>query len=278
MSSTPVSRIFEQLQLLFDSELAPRKKAEREKRVPVDHDTRIRNYRLIRSARKTLSLSVEDAQLIVRAPRRAPKYWIEEFIAQKQGWIEQQLKLEEQQLANKLRLQNGLQFTLAGHPKTLRYTFDPGRKVCRYSETADSLDIVLPEQDPAGANFLLHRTFFRWLNDRALKDLTTRTRNMAEQFNLSDKLGSIRLRRTRSKWGHCTSSGDIQYNPLIMLAPPSVINYLVAHELAHLQHRNHSRRFWTRVEKMDPDYRQAEQWLKDEGYRLAIDMPAKPTV
>ena len=125
-------------------------------------------------------------------------------------------------------------------------------------------------------NYLLHRTFFRWLDKEAINVLKNRTMHTAQRFHLDQRLGEIKLRRTKSKWGHCTSRGDIQYNPLIVLAPERVIDYLVAHELAHLLHRNHSNRFWLQVEKMHAEYRCAEKWLSEEGYRLAIDMPVRP--
>lgn len=232
-------------------------------------------YLLIRSRRKTLSVSIDNNKVIVRAPQRAPAAWIEEFLLQKQEWIELQLNREREQQANKIHLSNGLQFTLAGKPFTLLTKVDPTRKVARYSTQENSLQIALPDVTPDEKKYLLYRSFFRWMDKQALTELTGRTQQVAQQFGLDQRLGKINLRRTKSKWGHCAANGDIQYNPLIILAPETVIDYLVSHEVAHLLHRNHSKRFWNQVERMHPEYRQAEKWLKDEGYRLAIEIPVK---
>ncbi|MFB1001890.1 MAG: M48 family metallopeptidase, partial [Pseudomonadales bacterium] len=80
----------------------------------------------------------------------------------------------------------------------------------------------------------------------------------------------ISYRRTTSKWGHCTSEGNIQYNPLLMLAPQFVVDYIIAHEVCHLRHANHSKQFWNLVDGVYPQRNHAENWLKQHGHRLAI--------
>ena len=98
--------------------------------------------------------------------------------------------------------------------------------------------------------------------------LADKTRNRAAELGVT--VGDIRLRLTRSKWGHCTRSGIIQYNWLIALAPESVVDYLVIHEVCHRRHLNHSRAYWQLVESLCPDYLRRRQWLKDWGHTLVL--------
>lgn len=75
----------------------------------------------------------------------------------------------------------------------------------------------------------------------------------------------ISLRLTRSQWGSCSSRGNLSLSTLLMLTPPEVRDYVVVHELCHRKYMNHSRDFWTEVERVLPDYRRRRKWLKDNG-------------
>lgn len=86
--------------------------------------------------------------------------------------------------------------------------------------------------------------------------------------------GRITIRAQRSRWGSCSSKGNLNFNCLLMLAPEEVRDYVVVHELCHRKELNHSPRFWTEVERVLPDYRQREKWLKDNGSALIGRLPA----
>lgn len=82
------------------------------------------------------------------------------------------------------------------------------------------------------------------------------------------RCGRITIRCQKTKWGSCSSKGNLNFNLLLMLAPPEVIDYVVVHELCHLLEMNHSERFWANVERVLPDYRAGRQWLRQHGGEL----------
>ena len=84
----------------------------------------------------------------------------------------------------------------------------------------------------------------------------------------------ITVRTQRSRWGSCSSRGNLSFNALLMLAPPEVADYVVVHELCHRKEMNHSARFWNLVEQVLPDYRLQKQWLRQHGGGLLSRLPA----
>ncbi|MGJ8611969.1 MAG: M48 family metallopeptidase, partial [Octadecabacter sp.] len=72
----------------------------------------------------------------------------------------------------------------------------------------------------------------------------------------------------RSRWGSCSSVGDLMYSWRLVMAPPAVLNYVAAHEVAHLQHMDHSARFWAAVDRLFPDHQACRDWLRTEGGSL----------
>ena len=82
----------------------------------------------------------------------------------------------------------------------------------------------------------------------------------------------ITIRNQKSRWGSCSSKGGLNFNCLLMLTPPEVIDYVVVHELCHRKEMNHSKAFWAEVEKVLPDYKSAKRWLKENGGELISRM------
>lgn len=82
--------------------------------------------------------------------------------------------------------------------------------------------------------------------------------------------GRIAIRKQKTKWGSCSQDGNLNFNCLLMMAPPEVLDYVVVHELCHRLEMNHSARFWAKVEHVMPNYRVPRKWLKDNGGRLMM--------
>ncbi|WP_287884417.1 M48 metallopeptidase family protein [Agathobacter sp.] len=80
--------------------------------------------------------------------------------------------------------------------------------------------------------------------------------------------GRITIRNQKTRWGSCSSRGNLNFNCLLMLTTPEAIDYVVVHELCHRKQMNHSKAFWSEVEKILPDYKTQVKWLREEGYQI----------
>ena len=85
-----------------------------------------------------------------------------------------------------------------------------------------------------------------------------------------EKIESVRLKNNQSNWGSCSSQKNINLSSRLLFAPKKILDYVIIHELAHLKEMNHSPKYWSIVEKIMPDYRQYEKWLKVKGHELAF--------
>lgn len=106
----------------------------------------------------------------------------------------------------------------------------------------------------------------RALADKAMRIIPDRTAHFASLIGVT--YGRITIRNQKTRWGSCSARGNLNFNCLLMLAPPEVLDYVIVHELCHRKEMNHSPRFWSEVAKVIPDYRIHEKWLKTEGTRL----------
>ena len=83
----------------------------------------------------------------------------------------------------------------------------------------------------------------------------------------------VTIRSQRTKWGSCSSKGNLNFNCLLMLMPPDVLDYVVVHELCHRKELNHSPRFWAEVARVMPSYTECEAWLRTNGSALIARLP-----
>ena len=97
----------------------------------------------------------------------------------------------------------------------------------------------------------------------AKETLPSRTAFYAKQLGVT--FGRITIRSQKSRWGSCSVSGNLNFNCLLMLAPEAVQNYVVVHELCHRKHMDHSKDFYAEVERVLPEYKKCQKWLKEHG-------------
>ncbi|MFM1897634.1 MAG: hypothetical protein RLZZ385_2708 [Pseudomonadota bacterium] len=216
-----------------------------------------------RSRRKTLAVHVHHGRIEVRAPYFTSQREIARFLDQHRQWIAERLQQESEREREALRIEPGRILFYQARELTLCFEEHPVRDI---RIEARRFVICGPSLTTARARAQLEAFLIR----QAKACLPERARALATHLGVGDKLKSVKLRKTKSKWGHCTSNGIIQFNWLIMLAPPAIIDYMIAHEVCHLVHMNHSRRFWQLVESVCPDSRHYIDWLKAHEHRYWI--------
>ena len=101
---------------------------------------------------------------------------------------------------------------------------------------------------------------------KAKETITKRVSYFARLMGVSYR--NITIREQKTRWGSCAANGNLNFNWLLILAPPEVLDYVVVHELAHRKEMNHSARFWAEVERILPDYKRRRKWLKDYGSQV----------
>ena len=190
------------------------------------------NVKIIRSNRKTLAIQINpDLSVTVRAPMYAPQSDIERILREKEGWIQKHIEKIREQEAKRKKTQ--------------------GEKG-EYGESVER-DYLTNEE-------------IKKLADKALQHIPKRVSYYAKQIGVTYEKITIRNQKTR--WGSCSSKGNLNFNCLLMLTPPEVIDYIVVHELCHRKEMNHSRAFWAEVEKILPDYKEQIKWLKENGGQI----------
>lgn len=112
----------------------------------------------------------------------------------------------------------------------------------------------------------IHRRVLDFLKQQSLKILSDLTVKKAKQIGY--RVSGVSIKDTKSRWGSCSTLGNINYNWRICMAPSHVIDYLVCHEVMHLKHPNHSISFWEDLKNICPDYENGRHWLKIRGKEL----------
>ncbi len=231
--------------------------------IPLNFGTQGAAYEceILRSRRKTLAIYVTHRKVQVRSPMRASRREIEEFLGCNKEWIDERLYEESVRAREALRIERGA--TIFYRARELTIEFREGRKK-RVMVQGDRFIIQGHKLNAAKARVQVED----FLIDKASEYILPRARGLARYLGVEHKIKEIKLRKTKSKWGHCTDAGNIQYNWLIMLAPYSVIDYMITHEICHLVHMDHSEKFWNLVDSLCPNSEEYMQWLKEHEHRF----------
>ena len=210
-------------------------------------------YTLVRSDRKTLSMQIgKDGTLIVRAPKRCSKAYIEEFVRKHEVWaIKNQARMQEIIAERQeYRLREGEQIPFCGNMLTVHLTSE-----MQVILDAENKTLTLPDLPVAELKGSLYRLYKKagrqWLQGRL--DYWSKVMNIPYS---AMKVGSATKR-----WGSCTREGNINLSWLNFFAPLEVVDYLLVHELSHRVHFDHSPAFWGLVARYLPDYKLRKKLL-----------------
>lgn len=186
---------------------------------------------------------------------------IENFISQKSSWVLNRLSEAEEDTAPKKLIENN-QVIYLGKTYDLSTNLVQKRKECRIEIDHAGNTLVIYNTNLENINTLLHD----WYKNQAKEFITLRLKEL-NTFT-TKQIKSIRIKNLRSRWGSCSSMGGLNFSWRLILAPVEIVDYVIIHELSHLNHMNHSQRFWQLVETQCPDYKSHINWLKKEGQKL----------
>lgn len=227
-------------------------------------------YTLVRSGRRrTVGITVKpDGTVSVRAPRGVSGDQIDRIVAGKAGWIRKRLAMNglHGEHRHPRTFADGEEFPFLGETyrlervEGLKGVAIMGDRLCVGTVGLRSRESEEPRRIAARIT--------RWYRLHAAGIITGRVEHYSAHLGL--KPAAVRLKTLKSRWGSCSSRGNLNFNWLLVLAPIHILDYVVVHELCHFVHPDHSSRFWDMVESILPDYRERRKWLRLNGAALHI--------
>lgn len=209
-----------------------------------------------RATRLTLRIMPGTGGLRLSMPPRVSDSQIDAFLSRNLGWIRTRLD----RMPEPVEAVNGAVIPFRGVDHRVRATGTP-RGVVHRCSSPHGAELVVP--GPTSATGRRLRDFFR---KEARILLNEAVHRHAEKLEVRPK--SIRITDSRSRWGSCSTTRTLSFSWRIVMAPPAVLEYLAAHETAHLREMNHGPRFWALVRELCPQLEQQKNWLRRHGNQL----------
>ena len=242
-------------------------------------------YQLIRSKRrKTLSLQVKHGRVTVRAPHYVKSAFIDTFIQEKSAWLQAKL-VEQQSIAKFCDFSQGASLLFLGEQVSLNIGTAKQARVFFAEKLVTNTDLSRIQQPvPRQLNVVIsNRVSTKLASDLAItkqvkkqlegyfkqqaeKLIIERLEVISEQTSLTPT--KVNIRQYRARWGSCNNRGEVSFNYFLMMTPLFVIDYVIIHELCHLEFLNHSKSFWQLVKQHSPNYQKAKQWLSHHQSQL----------
>jgi predicted metal-dependent hydrolase len=224
-------------------------------------------YRIRRSDRARharILVGGEGVEVVV--PRRFPEHKVEPFVEEKRPWIERTLRRMAESDAElpPARLDHGGEVPYLGERLELRVRVEPGRMRPHVARRGGRLHVAVADGRPETLRGALERWYRRRARAEVLPRLELATARAGTRFT------TLQIRGQRTRWASCSSSGAMSFNWRLLLAPAEVLDYVVEHEVAHLEVQDHSRRFWRLLGSRCPDWREWEDWLRSHGHALRL--------
>jgi predicted metal-dependent hydrolase len=215
----------------------------------------VAEYRIRRSPRaRRVRVTVDgDGTVLVTLPRRAPERAAAEAVEELAPWIARRRRALARAAAEVARPHGTVPYLGA----SLILLPDPGRE--RVHRRGDHL--LIPEHDPIPA---LERFYRRAARAEIAQRLDAATARAGTRYS------GLTIRGQRTRWASCSTEGRMSFNWRLLLAPPAILDYVVEHEVCHLELMDHSPRFWALLESRVPDWRAHARWLRRYGSTLVL--------
>lgn len=223
--------------------------------------TEIKIDKIIRTRRRTIALEIaRDAQLIVRAPYKTPMDFIERVVFKKRFWIKEKQEFVKERCKKIVSKEfvSGEGFLYLGETYKLEFV------------EASDMPIVFNNGFQISHQYvnITKEILTAWYKEQAYQKISERAGWYSSLSGL--KYNKIKISDAQRRWGSCSAKGNLNFSWRLIMAPLRVIDYVVVHELAHLEEKNHSKAFWNKVRIMLPDYEQYRDWLKENRQLLDL--------
>ena len=229
------------------------------------HKNREIRFNIIYRKRKTMSLEINrDGIINVIAPNGLDKTFIVNKVKNKSDWIIK--KLDEIEVLNNNRYtrsyESGDIFLYLGNEYILEVLVD--KTTIGTSVSLENNKLIVRAN--SNNKDVIQRALKNWYTDETLGIVKERI-NYYKLF-FEDTVTSIKIKDQKSRWASCTYKNEILFNLRCSMMPIQIIDYIVVHEMCHMEHRNHSKDFYLAVERILPDYKERVKWLKNNGVRM----------
>lgn len=221
------------------------------------------HFILKRSRRKSLAISIANAEVVVRAPLSLDLQTIHRFVNKKRHWIANKLRQQQQRLEEVPARQYQQDETWPYLGKMYRLDIHAASR-CSIQREVDTLRVATPRCDSE----YLSKKIEQWYKQQAQEVFERKVVQLSAKTGIN--YHSVKVRKTKSRWGHCTRDGVLQFNWLLLQAPEWVVDYVVVHELCHRVHFNHSAAYWSLVASLYTEVAKAKYWLKENGHTLVV--------
>jgi predicted metal-dependent hydrolase len=226
-------------------------------------------YRIRRSDRALHARILVDGDGVeVVVPRRFPTRNVETFVQAKRPWIERTLRRFRESEAEfpPARLEHGGDVPCLGERLLLKVSTETGRVRAHVARRGSELHVRLGPETPLAV------ALEGWYRRRARAEIAPRLDAAVERAGRS--YARLQIRGQRTRWASCSTSGAMSFNWRLLLGPAEILDYVVEHEVAHLDVQDHSERFWNLLATRCPRWREHEGWLRRHGHSLRL-LPAE---
>lgn len=229
-------------------------------------------YGIVRTNRKTVGINIDlEEGVVVRSPKKINDEKIEEIVKKKSDWILKKLeKLGEiKDKPAPKEFMSGEKLPYIGRRYRLKVKKDEDIKKAKVKLYQGKFIVkVNPNLKDNKRRETIRDEFISWYREHAVHKINERVDKYKDKVGVEPN--KVKVKKQKKRWGSCSSKGNLNFNWKLIMAPMSIIDYLVVHELTHLLHSNHSRDFWETVETIIPDYEQKQEWLRVNGNRLDL--------
>lgn len=248
------------------------------------------NFNIVRRKRKTICIRIESNGIItVIAPNRVSNEYIIDLVKSKVEWIRRKQE-EVKKIYNKKvnrEISEGVTFMYLGEEYPMHIIFNDKLKNIVIKLTSDAisnynfrkyLDKELYNKNLGKRKFVVYTNTLdkekiklvleKWYRNETLK--LVKAKIEMYQIYFKDKVTDIKVKEQKRRWASCTGKNAILFNWRCSMAREDVLDYIVIHEMCHIDYKNHSKDFWNRVEGIMPDYKEKHNWLKINGINMTL--------